>query len=86
MVGSNDLRSTSFECIGYVFVFSIAGIFPEKKKEGKPKTQRKFAVLIPGYKEDAVIIEVAKDALNQNYPKDKFEVVIIADSFKTETK
>jgi len=69
----------------YVFVFSFVGIFPSKQEKRNPEKLRKFAVLIPGYKEDSVIIEVAEDALNQNYPKDKFEVVIIADSFKPET-
>ena len=69
----------------YIFVFSFIGIFPGRKKTGSARTRRKFAVLIPGYKEDAVIVEVARDALNQNYPKDRFEVVIIADSFKPET-
>ena len=44
-----------------------------------------MAVLIPGYKEDAVIIEVAREALKQNYPSNEFDVVIIADSFRSET-
>ncbi len=69
----------------YVFAFSFMGIFPEKKKGGTAKTLRKFAVLIPGYKEDSVITEVAGDALNQDYPKDRFDVVIIADSFQAKT-
>jgi len=46
---------------------------------------RKIAVLIPGYKEDEVILEVAEEALGQDYPKEFFDVVIIADSFKPET-
>ncbi|MEE9364203.1 MAG: glycosyltransferase [Cellulophaga sp.] len=69
----------------YIFIFSIAGIFshtPDQKREDK---KRKFAVLIPGYKEDVVILEVAKKALEQTYSKDLFEVVVIADSFKRET-
>ncbi|PKP35285.1 MAG: N-glycosyltransferase [Bacteroidetes bacterium HGW-Bacteroidetes-17] len=46
---------------------------------------RKYAVLIPGYKEDQVIIDVAADALNQDYPKELYDVIVIADSFKKET-
>jgi cellulose synthase/poly-beta-1,6-N-acetylglucosamine synthase-like glycosyltransferase len=46
---------------------------------------RKFAVMIPGYKEDLVIVDVAIDALQQDYPKELFEVIVIADSFKPET-
>ena len=44
-----------------------------------------MAVLIPAYKEDQVITGVAASALKQNYPADKFDVVVIADSLKNET-
>ncbi|MGW9685155.1 glycosyltransferase [Flagellimonas sp. 2504JD1-5] len=69
----------------YVFVFSFAGLFPAKKRKEILPKQRKFAVLIPGYKEDNVIVEVAEQALKQNYPAHLFEVVIIADSFQQTT-
>jgi cellulose synthase/poly-beta-1,6-N-acetylglucosamine synthase-like glycosyltransferase len=69
----------------YVFVFSFAAVFPPRKTKVKANAMRKMAVLIPGYKEDAVIVEVANDALNQNYPKELFDVVVIADSFQPET-
>lgn len=69
----------------YVFIFAFASIFPLKQKTFDNTVQRKFAVLIPGYKEDAVIVDVAKEALNQDYPKEAYDVVIIADSFKPET-
>ncbi|GGZ93151.1 glycosyltransferase [Algibacter mikhailovii] len=69
----------------YVFVFAIAGHFYKSKKHRSVKKFNKMAVLIPAYKEDAVIVEVAKSALHQNYPKDKFDVVVIADSLKMET-
>jgi cellulose synthase/poly-beta-1,6-N-acetylglucosamine synthase-like glycosyltransferase len=69
----------------YIFIFSFAGLFKIRERKVLDEKQRRFAVLIPGYKEDQVIIEVAEDALKQNYPKDLFEVVIIADSFKAET-
>jgi len=44
-----------------------------------------MVVLIPAYKEDVVILDVAKSALKQNYPLDKFDIVVIADSLKNET-
>jgi cellulose synthase/poly-beta-1,6-N-acetylglucosamine synthase-like glycosyltransferase len=69
----------------YIFVFGFAGLFPYRIKIKEAKKQRKFAVLIPGYKEDAVIMEVAEDAIKQNYPSEKYDVVIIADSYKAET-
>ena len=70
----------------YILLFSIAGLFKVKSKtKSVSKTERKFAVLIPGYKEDAVIVEVAKKALEQTYEKAKFNVIVIADSFEQET-
>jgi len=69
----------------YIFVFAIAGLFYKEKQESNIKTKRKFAVLIPGYKEDDVIVNVAKQALEQDYPNDKYEVIVIADSFSKET-
>ncbi|BAX80469.1 glycosyltransferase [Labilibaculum antarcticum] len=69
----------------YIFIFAFAGVFPYKQKLALKTTNRKFAVLIPGYKEDSVIIDVAKDALQQNYSNDHYDVVVIADSFQAET-
>ena len=69
----------------YVFVFGFAGLFYRDKKVQVISKYRKFAVLIPGYKEDAVIVNVAKQATMQDYPKDKYEVIVIADSFEKKT-
>ena len=69
----------------YVFVFGFAGLFKAKEKKPLFQKQRKFAVLIPGYKEDAVIVDVAQQALKQTYPNDLYEVIIIADSFQEST-
>jgi len=66
----------------YVFVFALAGLFKPAQKRNIIQKQRKFAVLIPGYKEDNVIVEVARRALEQSYPEECFDVVVIADSFQ----
>ena len=69
----------------YFLFFSFVGIFPYKPREADNPVKRKIAVLIPGYKEDFVIIEVAEASLNQSYLKEYFDVVVIADTFKPET-
>lgn len=69
----------------YIFVFSTAGLFYKQSQKNKVKKLRRFAVLIPGFKEDEVIVDVAHKATLQDYPKDKFEVIVIADTFKKET-
>ena len=69
----------------YIFVFALAGHFYKKQRSIPSKLQSKIALLIPSYKEDSVIVEVAKSALNQNYQSKMFDVVVIADSLKTTT-
>jgi len=69
----------------YIFVFAFAGLFYKQRPYPTKPTLRKIAVLIPGYKEDDVIVEVANEALSQDYPAELFDVVIIADSFLPET-
>ena len=69
----------------YIFIFTIASLFPYRPKSPSTNIQNRIAVMIPGYKEDEVIVDVAKDALRQDYPQDLFDVIVIADSFKPET-
>lgn len=69
----------------YIFVFSIAGLFYKQGAYKPSGNLKKIVVLIPGYKEDEVIIEVANSALKQDYPSNLYDVVIIADSFLEET-
>jgi cellulose synthase/poly-beta-1,6-N-acetylglucosamine synthase-like glycosyltransferase len=69
----------------YIFVFAFAGLFYKQPRYAQNPRLRKIAVLIPGYKEDDVILEVANEALIQDYPHEKYDVVIIADSFLPET-
>jgi len=69
----------------YIFIFAFAGLFPHRKPKPKDDFQRKFAVMIPGYQEDEIIVEVCEDALQQDYPQDKYDVVAICDSYQPET-
>jgi cellulose synthase/poly-beta-1,6-N-acetylglucosamine synthase-like glycosyltransferase len=71
--------------VAYLLFFSIAGKLARPRVFAPARELRRIRIFIPGYKEDAVIIATAKDALNQDYPHDRYEVVIIADSFSEET-
>lgn len=72
--------------VAFNFIFGVASVFPLRKKTNKiAKDKAKISVLIPGYKEDGVILSVAKKALDQSYDTNVFDVVIIADSFLEET-
>lgn len=68
----------------YIFIHAIAGHFFKPKNVNEAYAYPKAVVLIPAYKEDAVIFGVAMRALQQDYPGD-FDVVVIADQLKEET-
>lgn len=69
----------------YLIFFAIAGRFYKQGAYTAGSGYRKTAVLIPAYKEDRVICESAEKELEQDYPSDRFDVVIIADSLQPET-
>ena len=69
----------------YLLVFGIAGHFSYRLPLFRQMRKRKFAVLIPAYKEDGVICDTAAEALKQSYSIGTFDVVVIADSLKDET-
>lgn len=69
----------------YIAFFGLASLLPMHHVKKTDSKLRKFAVLIPGYKEDNVIVDVARQATKQNYPSDHFEVIVIADSFQQTT-
>ena len=45
----------------------------------------RFAILVPGYKEDAVILSTVSNNLKVDYPAASFDLFVIADSFQPET-
>ncbi len=68
-----------------LLIFAIASSFSYKPPFNPDNPQKKIALFIPAYKEDDVILEVVNSAISHNYPSDKFDVILIADSFETET-
>ena len=68
----------------YVLVFAIAGRTYKKRKSNNFEPS-KMAVFIPAYKEDSVIIDVAKQALLQQYPPSFYDIIVIADSLHAQT-
>ena len=71
----------------YLFFFAVMGRFRKPKTLATPQPiiNRRIAVLIPAYKEDAVILESAQGGLRQTYPESLYDVVVIADSLQPET-
>jgi 1,2-diacylglycerol 3-beta-glucosyltransferase len=72
-------------CAVYLLVFAIAG--QRWKSQDAPSTdlRGRLVVMIPAYKEDGVILESVKAALAQTYPKQFYDVLVIADSMASKT-
>ncbi|MCK9311107.1 MAG: glycosyltransferase family 2 protein [Bacteroidales bacterium] len=68
----------------YLLFFAVAYRFGKKSNDIEASCFRRIAVLIPAYKEDAVIEECVNVCLNQDYPKDKYSVVVISDHMTEE--
>lgn len=65
--------------IGYLLVFSFASLFRQKLRQSDSLETKRIAILIPAYKEDAVIGECVDSCLKQQYPKERYDVVVISD-------
>lgn len=63
----------------YLGVYAIASLFNKSIKISSAKIQRRFIVLIPAYKQDAVIEHTILSILSQSYPQRMFDVTVISD-------
>lgn len=65
--------------VSYLGIFSIASLFSKSIEVSVSKIQRRFIVLIPAYKQDAVIEHTVISILSQSYPQRMFDVTVISD-------
>ena len=66
----------------YQIIYLIVGLVDKQKqkKEYVPKKQHKIAVLISARNESKVIGELCRSILQQDYPKDKLHIFVVADN------
>lgn len=63
----------------YLGIFAISSLFKKSYNISKAKIQRRFIVLIPSYKQDALIEHTVLSILSQSYPQRMFDVTVISD-------
>lgn len=71
--------------IFYLLIFSLASLFKTKPIVKQTNLTKRIAILIPAYKEDAVIMECVETCLRQNYPKHSYDTVVISDKMEDQT-
>ena len=69
----------------YLFIFAVNSLRKCKNTYPVTKKRYKYAVLFPAYKEDKVIVNSVQSFLEQEYPRDKYDIFVIAEDMKSET-
>lgn len=66
---------------GYYFLVSVFG-WSNKKTNTEPETQKlhKFALLVAAHNEEMVIANMVKSLQNLNYPRECYDIFVIADN------
>lgn len=72
-------------CVAYLLIFAIASLFYHEKQYPDTKIRHRFLVLFPAYAEDTVIVNSIQTFLQQDYPKEYYQIVTISDHQKEET-
>lgn len=72
--------------VAYSCIFCIAGLFFKsfKYSDQTPALFKSFAILVPAYKEDGVIVDTVKNILKQQY-EGIYKIVVLADQLQPET-
>lgn len=77
-----------FLSVAYLAILSFSGrLFYRSKKYSNsaiPPTKR-IAIIVPAYKEDNVILSTAQNLLQLDYPRELYDIHIMADSFQPAT-
>lgn len=69
----------------YILVYSLATLKGLPPKPLHSDSKKRFLLLIAAYREDAVIMDTVKHCLQQDYPADKYDVLVISDHMTKET-
>lgn len=69
----------------YLLIYAIAATVNRTDKYSESRIKHRFAILIPAYQDDDYILYAVKSFLQQEYPIDCFDIIVIADHLKPET-
>lgn len=70
----------------YQLVVSICSLITLKEKPLLENKEHKFLAIIPAHNEEAVVGNLIESLKNQTYPKDKYDICVIADNCTDKTK
>lgn len=71
--------------VAYPLLFSLASLGKRHLHYPATKVRKKFVILFPAYKEDKIICSVVDSFLQQDYPRELYDIVVISDHMQDET-
>lgn len=71
--------------ITYLFIFALFSLRKRTINYSPATKKQRFLVLIPAYREDNVILQSVCSLLEQNYPKEKYDIIVISDQMQEDT-
>lgn len=69
----------------YLLILTVAPFVLPNRKKQPPPGRKKFAIIIPAHNEEKVIEKTLRSALRVAYPKDMFDVIVVADNCTDQT-
>lgn len=66
----------------YIAFFAIAGIFYRQRKFPETNQFSKMLVLMPSYKDNEIVLQAALHNMQQDYPKEAFDLVVLGDQLE----
>lgn len=69
----------------YMLIYAIAATVRRTDKYSESRIKHRFAILIPAYKDDEYVFYAIRSFLQQDYPIDCFDIIVISDHLKSET-
>lgn len=72
-------------CVCYLLVYAVASKFYRAPRFPEARKLRRFVILFPAYNEDRVIISSVRSFLQQDYPQELFDIIVISDQMQDAT-
>jgi len=69
----------------YLLIFTFAALTKKKITYPLVEKKSKFAVFFPAYNEDSVIINSVQEFLQQDYPREQYDIIVLADHMMDKT-
>lgn len=69
----------------YQIIVSLCSLIKVKEKPILEKKENKFMAIIPAHNEDAVVANLVESLKKQNYPKELYDIYVIADNCTDKT-